>query len=123
MGDVIAKWQMVKPLQGDYVMADVIASGRWKTTRSITSILVSECVKQNLIPKMCHMVFTHISIEGWIIDPYVQSLFYSSHLVQVLPPNNVKVVDGNIVTSDAPDDSQRQRPNPEAKWSHLQTSM
>ena len=45
------------------------------------------------------MVFTHISIEGWIIDPYVQSLFYCSHLVQVLPPNNVEVVDGNIVSS------------------------
>ena len=46
------------------------------------------------------MVFTHISIEGWIIDPYVQSLFYCSHLVQVLPPNNVEVVEGNIMTSD-----------------------
>ena len=49
---------------------------------------------------MWQMVFTYISIEGWIIDPYVQSLFYCSHLVQVLPSNNVKVVDGNIVTSD-----------------------
>ena len=49
---------------------------------------------------MWQMVFTHISIERWIIDPYVQSLFYFSHLVQVLPPNNVEVVDGNIVTSD-----------------------
>ena len=49
---------------------------------------------------MWQIVFNHISIEGWIIDPYVQSLFYCSHLVQVLPPNNVEVVDGNIVTSD-----------------------
>ena len=49
---------------------------------------------------MLQMVFTHISVKGWIIDPYVQSLFYCSHLVQVLPPNNVEVVDGNIVTSD-----------------------
>ena len=49
---------------------------------------------------MWQTVFTQISIEGWIIDPYVQSLFYCSHLVQVLPPNNVKVVDSNIVTSD-----------------------
>ena len=49
---------------------------------------------------MWQMVFTHISIEGRIIDPYVQSLFYCSHLVQVLPPNNVEVVDGDIVTSD-----------------------
>ena len=46
------------------------------------------------------MVFAHISVKGWIIDPYVQSLFYCSHLVQVLPPNNVEVVNGNIVTSD-----------------------
>ena len=57
-------------------------------------------VKQNLIPNMWQMVFTNISIEGWIIDPYVQSLFYCSHMVQVLPPNNVKVVVSNIVTSD-----------------------
>ena len=49
---------------------------------------------------MWQMVFTHISIEGLIIDPYIQSLFYCSHLVQVLPPNNVEVVDGNTVTSD-----------------------
>ena len=46
------------------------------------------------------MVFAHISIEEWVIGPYVQSLFYCSHLVQVLPPNNVEVVNGNIVTSD-----------------------
>ena len=49
---------------------------------------------------MWQMVFTLISIEGWIIDPYVQILFYCSHLVQVLPPSNVEIVDGNIVTSD-----------------------
>ena len=49
---------------------------------------------------MWQMVFAHISVKGWIIDPYVQSLFYCSHLVQVLPPNNVEVVNGNIVTSD-----------------------
>ena len=49
---------------------------------------------------MWQMVFAHISVEGWIIGPYVQSLFNCSHLVQVLPPNNVKVVDHNIVTSD-----------------------
>ena len=48
---------------------------------------------------MWQMVFTHISIEGWIIDPYVQSLFYCSHLVQVLSPNNVEIVDGNIVNT------------------------
>ena len=46
------------------------------------------------------MVFAHISIAGWIIDPYVQSLFYCSHLVQVLPPNNIEIVDGDTVTTD-----------------------
>ena len=49
---------------------------------------------------MWQMVFAHISVEGWIIDPYVQSLFYCSYLVQVLPPNNIEIVDGNIVTTD-----------------------
>ena len=43
LADVNAKWQMVKPLQGGCVVADVIASGRWKTTRSIISILVLRC--------------------------------------------------------------------------------
>ena len=49
---------------------------------------------------MWQMVFAHISIEGWIIDPYVQSLFYCSHLVQVLPPNNIEIVDSDTVTTD-----------------------
>ena len=49
---------------------------------------------------MWQMVFANISIEGWIIDPYVQTLFYCSHLVQVLPPNNIEIVDGDIVTTD-----------------------
>ena len=49
---------------------------------------------------MWQMVFAHISIEGWIIDPYVQSLFYCSHLVQVLPPNNIEIVNGDTVTTD-----------------------
>ena len=43
LADAIAKWQMLKPLQGGCVVADVIASGRWKTTRSTTSILVLRC--------------------------------------------------------------------------------
>ena len=30
LADVIAKWQMLKPLQGGCVVADVIVSGRWK---------------------------------------------------------------------------------------------
>ena len=43
LADVIAMWQMLKPLQGGCVVADVIASGRWKTTRSITLISVLRC--------------------------------------------------------------------------------
>ena len=49
---------------------------------------------------MWQMVFAHISVEGWIIDPYVQSLFYCPNLVQVLPPNNFEIIDGNTVTTD-----------------------
>ena len=60
----------------------------------------SEVFNQNLIPNMWQMVFTHISVEGWIIDPYVQSLFYCPNLVQVLPPNNFEIIDGNTVTTD-----------------------
>ena len=83
-----------------YVVADVIASGRWKSHR--VNLLQFEFwgVNQNLIPNMWQMVFAHISVEGWIIDPYVQSLFYCSSLVQVLPPNNFEIDDGNTVTTD-----------------------
>ena len=49
---------------------------------------------------MWQMVFTHISVEGWIIDPYLQSLFNCPDLVQVLPPNNFEIIDGNTVTTD-----------------------
>ena len=49
---------------------------------------------------MWQMVFTHISVKGWIIDPYVQSLFYCPNLVQVLSPNNFEIIDGNTVTTD-----------------------
>ena len=49
---------------------------------------------------MWQMVFANISVEGWIIDPYIQSLFYCSYLVQVLPPNNFEIIDGNTVTTD-----------------------
>ena len=33
LADVIDKWQMLKPLQGGHVVADVIASGRWKNCK------------------------------------------------------------------------------------------
>ena len=33
LADVIVKWQMLKPLKGGCVVADVIDSGRWKNHR------------------------------------------------------------------------------------------
>ena len=48
---------------------------------------------------MWQMVFTYLSVKGWIIDPNVQSLFYCPNLVQVLPTNNFEIIDGNTVTT------------------------
>ena len=42
-------------------------------------------VKQNLIPYVWQMVFAYVSIEGWIIDPYVSCFFQCSAEVLVLP--------------------------------------
>ena len=93
MADVIAT-------VGWCVVADVIASGRWKSHQVNLLQFKFWGVNQKLIPNMWQMVFAHISVEGWIIDPYVQSLFYCPNLVQVLPPNNFEVIDGNTVTTD-----------------------
>ena len=46
------------------------------------------------------MVFAYVSVKGWIVDPYVQSFFDSSHEVLVLPPQNAEILNSNIVTSD-----------------------
>ena len=46
------------------------------------------------------MVFAYVSIEGWIIDPYVQCFFDCSTEVLVLPPNNVEILNGDLVTRD-----------------------
>ena len=46
------------------------------------------------------MEFAYISIEGWIIDPYVQCFFDCSTEVLVLPPNNAKIFNGDLMTSD-----------------------
>ena len=34
---------------------------------------------QNLIPDVWQVVFTYVSIQGWIIDPNVESFFDGSH--------------------------------------------
>ena len=81
-------------------MADVIASGRWKSHK-VNYFNFSSGVLNRTSSQTCGMmVFGNISIEGWIIDPYVQSLFYCSHLVQVLSLNNTEIVDGDTVTTD-----------------------
>ena len=44
------------------------------------------------------MVFAYISIEGWIIQPDVNSFFYGSDEVLVLFPHNAEVLNGGIMT-------------------------
>ena len=45
------------------------------------------------------MVFAYVSVKGWIIDPYVQSFFDSSHEVLVLSPHNTEILNSDILTS------------------------
>ena len=47
---------------------------------------------------MWQMVLTHVSIQGWIIHPYVQGLFYESSEVLVLSPQDGKIVNSDRVT-------------------------
>ena len=56
-------------------------------------------VKQNLIPYMRQIVFTYIPIQGWIVDPYIQSFFNGSHEVLLLSPHNTKILQWDLVTS------------------------
>ena len=46
------------------------------------------------------MVLAYVSIEGWIVDPYIQSFFDSSHEVLVLSPHNTEILNRDIVNSD-----------------------
>ena len=48
---------------------------------------------------MWQMVFTNISVKGWIIDPDIKNFFYGSLEVLVLPPHYVEVVNTYAVTS------------------------
>ena len=50
--DVIAKWQMLKPLQGGYVVKDVIASGRWKNHKVSYFNFSSEVLNSQNQPKL-----------------------------------------------------------------------
>ena len=57
-------------------------------------------VIQNLIPYMRQMVLAYISIEGWIIHPDVNSFFYGSDEVLVLPPYNAEIFNSGVMTCD-----------------------
>ena len=46
------------------------------------------------------MEFAYISVKGWIVDPYIQSFFDSPAEVLILPPNNIEIFYGDLVTSD-----------------------
>ena len=84
-------------------LEDVIASGRWYCQKGLFILyftLSSEMLARTSSHTCGRMVFANIPVQGWIIDPNVYSLFDCSHLVQVLPPNNFEIVDGNIVTTD-----------------------
>ena len=83
-------------------LADVIAIGRWNSQGSFIFYLSlsSEMLVRTSSQTCGRWYLPTFSVQGWIIDPYVYSLFNCSHLVQVLPPNNFKIVDGNFVTTD-----------------------
>ena len=57
-------------------------------------------VIQNLIPHMRQMVFANILVEGWIIHPYVYSLFDQPHEVVILSPHHTEVVNCGVMTCD-----------------------
>ena len=79
LADVTAKWQMEWPL---YYFN--FSSGVSNRTSS---------------HNMWQMVFTHISVEGWIICSYVHGFFYCSLKVLVLFPHYGEIFQFDIVTS------------------------
>ena len=46
------------------------------------------------------MVFAYISVEGWIIYPYVYCFLDSSDEVLILPPHNAEIFYGGAMTCD-----------------------
>ena len=49
---------------------------------------------------MWQMVLANISVQGWIIDPNVESFFDGSHEVLVLSPHYAEVIYVNHMTRD-----------------------
>ena len=48
---------------------------------------------------MWKMVFANVSIQQWIVEPDVESFFYGSPEVLVLPSHNVEIINTYAVTS------------------------
>ena len=46
------------------------------------------------------MVFANIFVEGWIVYPYVYSLFDQPHKVVILSPHYTEVINGSIMICD-----------------------
>ena len=75
-------------------VADVMATGL-----SLFQFKFCDVIK-NLIPHMRQMVFANIFVEGWIIHPYVYSLFDQPHEVVILSPHHTEVVNCGVMTCD-----------------------
>ena len=41
---------------------------------------------------MRQMVFAYVSVQGWIVDPYVYGFSYQPHEVVILPPHYTEIV-------------------------------
>ena len=100
MADVIAKWQLLKPMQDGCVVADVIASGRWKNHK-VNYFNFSSEVLNRTSSQTCGRWYlpTFLLRDGSLTLMYRASfivlIWFKSSL-----PTNVEVVDGNIVTTD-----------------------
>ena len=81
------------------LVADVNASGRWKKTTRVNYFNLSSGVLSRTSSHTCSRWYLPIflSRDGSLT---FNCLFNCSHKVLVLPPHNVEIVDGNIVTSD-----------------------
>ena len=94
-------WQMLKPLHGGCVVADVIASSRWKNQK-VNYFNFSSEVLNRTSSQTCGRWYlpTCLLRDGSLTLMYRASFIVLIWFTSSLPPNNVEVVDGNIVTSD-----------------------
>ena len=44
------------------------------------------------------MVLAYVSVEGWIVHPYVYCLLNGSHEVLIHPPHNAEMFNGGTMT-------------------------